>query len=157
MTTLSDLTWETLEAWGFERDECPDDAMRSLPRDVTAVDSRDLMLLFTHFTEWKCYAAARLAESECRVAGIKQDLKIVTNQAALRATEERTVAGRKAVASLDLLVQDAEQQLLTAESLVTALRMVLGNSDDRRTLVSRELSRRQAEAPNAARASKWSI
>lgn len=154
--TITDLTWETLDSWGFEREECPDDGMRQLPPDVTTVDSRKLMGLFSHYTEWKCYAASRLAETECRATEIKQDLKIVTNQAALRATDEKTVAGRKAVASLDEDVQGAEHRLLQAESLVTALRMVHANADDRRTLISRELSRRQAEAQFAGRDAKWS-
>lgn len=154
MTALTDLTWETLEGWGFEREECPDDGMRQLPLDVTTVDSRKLMGLFSHYTEWKCYAGYRLATTETRVSEIKQTLKVVTNQAALRA-DEKTITARKAAASLDEEVQDVEHKLLSAESLVTALRMVHANAEDRRTLVSRELSRRQAEAQVSGRDSKW--
>lgn len=152
--TLNVLTWDTLDALGFDREERPDDNLRTLPRDVTTLDSRALMSLFSHYTEWGCYAAYRLAWAETRVTEVKQTLKVVTNQAALRA-DEKTITARKAAASLDSDVQDAEQQLLTAEALATALRMVLANSNDRRTLVSRELSRRQAEAQVAGRDPKW--
>ncbi|MFE6745915.1 hypothetical protein ACFVGM_08700 [Kitasatospora purpeofusca] len=154
MTGIGDLTWDTLESYGFEREERPEGFVAPLA-DITALSSAGIAQLLAHYTEWANYAAYRLSDAESRQEEAARGLKVLTNQAALRATGEKTVAGRRAAASLDAEVQEAEEEAAQYAALVRSLKMLHENTLRRASVVSRELSRRQAEAQYVARESKW--
>lgn len=155
--TAADTLWNSLEILGFDKEERPDGYLPALPYDVTALSDQDLMILYSKFVNWSCYAAMRVVEARVNASAAKQNLNHSQATASLNATMEKTVAGRKAYAAADTQVQADEDAYLRAASLVEALEAVYKNSESRLNFCSRDLSRRQGARSTEQRASKWGI
>ncbi|MEV7902203.1 hypothetical protein [Streptomyces anulatus] len=152
--SASDAMWAHLERLGFDKEEKPHGYLPGLPADITGLDDRQLMTLYGEYVSWTAYAAMRLVEARANVRAAKQGLDVSSARAALAASTEKTVAGRKAAAAADDQVQEDELRFLTAQSLAEALDMVHRNSEARANFCSRDLSRRQNSAADT-RYSKW--
>ncbi|MFV0135459.1 hypothetical protein ACLGIH_19945 [Streptomyces sp. HMX87] len=155
MSAADDL-WERLEKQGFEREEKPDGYLPQLPADITALDDRQLMALYGQYVSWTAYAAMRLVEARTNVRAAKQNLDYSTARAALAASAERTVAGRKAAAGADPQVQEDEKRYLDAQALAEGLEMVHDNAAARAQFCSRDLSRRQNSQADS-RYQRWGV
>ena len=153
MSAADDL-WEKLEKLGFEKEEKPDGFMPQLPADITSLDDRQLMTLYGEYVSWTAYAAMRLVEARTNVRAAKQNLDYISARAALAASTEKTVAGRKAAAAADDHVQEDEKRHLDAVALAEGLEMVHKNAEARAQFCSRDLSRRQNSTADS-RYSKW--
>ncbi|MEU0213706.1 hypothetical protein ABZ281_00810 [Streptomyces sp. NPDC006265] len=153
MSAADDL-WEKLEKLGFEKEEKPDGFMPQLPADITSLDDRQLMTLYGEYVSWTAYAAMRLVEARTNVRAAKQNLDYSSARAALAASTEKTVAGRKAAAAADDHVQEDEKRHLDAVALAEGLEMVHKNAEARAQFCSRDLSRRQNSTADS-RYSKW--
>ena len=155
MTAADDL-WESLEKIGFDKEEKPDGFLPQLPADITSLDDRQLMTLYGEYVAWTAYAAMRLVEARVNARAAKQSLDYSTARAALAASTEKTVAGRKAAAAADDQVQEDERRHLDAVALAEGLEMVHRNAEARAQFCSRDLSRRQ-NSQSDARYSKWGV
>ncbi|MFI7083845.1 hypothetical protein ACIBUR_09590 [Streptomyces anulatus] len=154
--SAADAMWDHLDSIGFDKEEKPDGFLPQLPADITGLDDRQLMALYGEYVSWTAYAAMRLVEARANVRAAKQCLDVSSARAALAASTEKTVAGRKAAAAADHQVQEDEMRYLTAQSLAEALDMVHKNSEARAQFCSRDLSRRQ-NSPADNRYSKWGV
>ncbi|MFH9731910.1 hypothetical protein [Streptomyces sp. NPDC017260] len=154
--SAADELWEKLEKFGFDREEKPDGFLPQLPADITSLDDRQLMALYGEYVSWTAYAAMRLVEARANVRAAKQNLDYATARAALAASTEKTVAGRKAAAGADPQVQEDEKRHLDAVALAEGLEMVHKNSEARANFCSRDLSRRQNSASDS-RYQKWGV
>ncbi|MEV5265224.1 hypothetical protein [Streptomyces werraensis] len=154
--TAADELWAKLEKMGFDREERPDGFLPQLPADITSLDDRQLMTLYGEYVSWTAYAAMRLVEARTNARAAKQDLDYSTARAALAASTEKTVAGRKAAAAADAQVQADEKRHVDAVSLVDALEMVHKNAEARAQFCSRDLSRRQNSGADT-RYQKWGV
>ncbi|MEU1552110.1 hypothetical protein ABZ517_05235 [Streptomyces scabiei] len=155
MSAADDL-WEQLEKLGFEREEKPDGLMPQLPADITGLDDRQLMTLYGEYVSWTAYAAMRLVEARANARVLKQNLDYSTAKAALAASAERTVAGRKAAAASDARVRQDEKAYTDAAALADGLEMVHKNAEARAGFCSRDLSRRQNSTADT-RYGKWGV
>lgn len=155
MSAADDL-WDRLETFGFEREEKPEGFMPRLPADITSLDDRQLMALYGEYVSWTAYAAMRLVEARANVRAAKQNLDYSTARAALAASTEKTVAGRKAAAAADAQVQEDEKRHLDALALAEGLEMVHTNASARAQFCSRDLSRRQNSGADS-RYQKWGV
>jgi hypothetical protein len=154
--SAADELWNRLEKLGFEREEKPEGFMPQLPADITGLDDRQLMTLYGEYVSWTAYAAMRLAEARTNVRAAKQNLDLSTARAALAASTEKTVAGRKAAAAADTQVQEDEKRYLDAVALADGLEMVHKNIEGRSNFCSRDLSRRQNSGADN-RYQKWGV
>lgn len=154
--SAADELWEKLENFGFEREEKPDGFMPQLPVDITSLDDRQLMTLYGEYVSWTSYAAMRLVEARVNVRAAKQNLDLSTARAALAASTEKTVSGRKAAAAADDQVQADEKRYLDAQALAEGLEMVHRNADARAGFCSRDLTRRQNSTADS-RYQKWGV
>lgn len=154
--SAADVLWDRLEKLGFEREEKPDGFMPQLPADITSLDDRQLMTLYGEYVSWTAYAAMRLVEARTNVRAAKQNLDLSTARAALAASTEKTVAGRKAAAGADPQVQEDEKRHLDALALAEGLEMVHRNAEARANFCSRDLSRRQNSGADS-RYNKWGV
>lgn len=154
--SAADELWEKLETFGFEKEEKPDGFMPKLPPDITGLDDRQLMSLYGEYVSWTAYAAMRLVEARTNVRAAKQSLDYSTARAALAASTEKTVSGRKAAAAADEQVQLDERRHLDAVALAEGLEMVHRNAEARASFCSRDLSRRQNSGADS-RYSKWGV
>ncbi|WP_369042198.1 hypothetical protein [Streptomyces sp. Midd1] len=152
--SAADELWARLESFGFEREEKPAGFMPALPGDITSLDDRQLMTLYGEYVSWTAYAAMRLVEARTNARAAKQSLDYSSARAALAASTERTVAGRKAAAAADDQVQKDEKRHVDAVALADGLEMVHRNAEARAQFCSRDLSRRQ-NSPADNRYSKW--
>jgi hypothetical protein len=150
-------TWKTLSGWGFTPEQRPANEIPDIPEDITELTDQQLMELFGEFTGWTVYAAHRKAGTERNLRSVQQHLRYVTALASVRATSERTVAGRKAAAQADPEVQQAETEVADATDVVAAMEIVWENTKLKTQLVSRELSRRIAQDGHESRAAKWGV
>lgn len=155
MSAADDL-WEKLENLGFEKEEKPDGYMPALPGDITGLDDRQLMSRYGEYVSWTAYAAMRLVEARVNARDAKQSLDYSTARAALAASTEKTVAGRKAAAAADAQVQEDEKRHLDALALAEGLEMVHRNAEARAQFCSRDLSRRQSSQADS-RYNKWGV
>ncbi|MFC9505369.1 hypothetical protein [Streptomyces sp. NPDC057002] len=153
--SAADELWNRLEKLGFEKEEKPDGFMPPLPADVTGLDDRQLMVLYGEYVSWTAYAAMRVVEARANERAARQNLNHSTARAALAASTEKTVAGRKAAAAADDQVQEDERKHADTLALVEALEMVHKNAEGRAQFCSRDLSRRQNSAES--RYSKWGV
>jgi Zn-dependent oligopeptidase len=150
-------TWKTLSGWGFIPEERPEDAVPDIPEDITELTDQQLMQLMGAYTAWTTYAAHRKAGSARNLRSAEQHLRYVTALASVRASAERTVAGRKAVAQADPEVQQAETEVADAVDLAEAIDIVWENTKIKIQLASRELSRRIAQHGHETRVAKWGV
>lgn len=155
--TAADQLWDRLESFGFEKEEKPDGHLPNLPGDITSLDDRELMRLYGCYVSWTAYAAMRLVEARTNERAAKQNLSLSTARAALAASTEKTVAGRKAAAAADEQVQRDEKIHLDAVALCEALDMVHKNAEARAQFCSRDLSRRQNSRDTESRAYRWGL
>ncbi|MGW3860264.1 hypothetical protein ACWEDZ_02100 [Streptomyces sp. NPDC005047] len=156
MTAADDL-WDRLEKQGFDKEERPDGYMPPLPADITSLDDSSLMRLYGEYVAWTSYAAQRLVDARTNERSLKQNLNLSSARAALAASTEKTVAGRKAAAAADDQVQEDEKLHLDAVALVEALEMVHKNAEARASFCSRDLSRRQSSRDTDTRYQKWGV
>lgn len=154
--SAADALWNDLNKMGFDQEEKPDGFLPQLPADITALDDRQLMTLYGEYVSWTAYAAMRLVEARTNARAAKQNLDYSAARAALAASTEKTVAGRKAAAAADHQVQEDETRHITAMSLADALDMVHKNAEARANFCSRDLSRRQNSGADN-RYSKWGV
>ena len=154
--SAADELWDRLENLGFGREEKPDGFMPQLPADITSLDDRQLMSRYGEYVSWTAYAAGRLVEARANVRAAKQNLDVSSARAALAASTEKTVAGRKAAAAADAQVQEDEKRFLDAQALAEGLEMVHRNAEARAQFCSRDLSRRQNSTADS-RYSKWGV
>lgn len=154
--SAADTLWDRLESLGFEREEKPDGYLPSLPADITSLDDRQLMTLYGQYVAWTAYAAMRLTEARTNARAAKQNLDYSSARAALAASTEKTVSGRKAAAAADAQVQEDEKRHLDALALAEGLEMVHKNAEARGSFCSRDLSRRQNSTADS-RYNKWGV
>ncbi|MGW1180107.1 hypothetical protein [Streptomyces drozdowiczii] len=157
MTTAADRLWDTLETQGFEKEERPDGYLPVLAHDITRLTDQELMVLYGQYVSWTAYAAMRLVEARANERAAKQNLNHSTATASLKASMEKTVAGRKAAAQADAQVQEDERAHTDAQSLCDALDMVHKNAEARAQFCSRDLSRRQNSRDTETRAHRWGV
>jgi hypothetical protein len=150
-------TRQTLRDWGFAPEQRPPATVPEVPRDITELNDQQLMSLFSAYTAWTAYAAHRKAEAESALRDAQQQLRYVTAVASVKATGERTVAGRKAAAAADPEVRELEHEVAETTDTVEALAVVHENTRSKAQLVSRELSRRIAQENHENRAAKWGV
>jgi Zn-dependent oligopeptidase len=150
-------TWKTLTGWGFTPEERPEDTVPDIPEDITELTDQQLMQLMGAYTAWTVYAADRKAASLRDLRNAEKHLRYVTALASVRATSERTVAGRKAAAQADPEVQQVETEVADAVDLAEAMDVVWENTKIKIQLASRELSRRIAQHGHEQRAAKWGV
>lgn len=131
----------------------PQDEPPDLPRDLPGLPDDELMDLFSQVNQWRKYLRLQLAMAEAdesSAAAQERNAEAI----ALAKSGARTVAEMKAIARDDASYAAAaalHAETYSYRKLVSAL---FENVDSDAFLLSRELTRRTAEAPRDRRASR---
>jgi len=107
------------------------------------------MALFREFTEWANYAASRLSIAEVDETEAKDRQTTAEALAMAKTTWEKgtSVTEKKAAIAADSDVQQAREDYLAAYSYRKLVKSIFDNFERKASLISRELSRRQAFEP----------
>lgn len=142
---------------GLEIAERPESEMPSMPHDLTELDDRSLMVLYSEVTAW-----AEFAESQAACAVIDEKHAARVAEATYRdAVEARRAEGLNVTdarnqAKGDAGVLAAENASFEAEAYRRLVDSVAKRCERDAALVSRELTRRTAGAERTRRAgSTW--
>lgn len=148
-----------LNGSGFALPPSPEDAIPTLPGDITDLDAEGLMDLFTRLTAWSDYLSAQVAIAQIDEREAQRRVDV----AEARATSSNWTGGSgdrvavmKAKAAADPDVLDA-YELLDERHAYRKLAEVLATNLDRDiVLVSRELTRRTAGSSGLSkRKDRW--
>jgi RNA polymerase-binding transcription factor DksA len=129
-----------------------------LPPDLTGVDDRLMMSLFSEFVQWQNYAAYQFAEAEVAEERAEANVKrmeaehMVLNWGA--AKDKVTLS--RAQQAVDPAIDRAKQELLVAYANRKLSSVIYGNCERCAQLISRELSRRLGRDPVERRTNRWS-
>jgi hypothetical protein len=146
-------TWDDLDA--FPAADQPGDHLPDMPPDITELTGQQLMILYGALQSWGEYAATCLQESRDQERRATGALRRATAEAMANVTGQKTVAGIKAIAALAPEVEKATEELEDTVSVRERFQLVCKDIDDRKSLCSREITRRQGDAFHEHRTSKW--
>jgi hypothetical protein len=150
-----DHVTDAVERQGFPREEQPDGVLPDFPTDITAMQSEDINRLSAEYMVWQEYAAARVSEARTREDECEDRLDEQLATATASVQGEKTVAGRKAAAAAHPDVRDAKTELRNAVALRRRYEDIAKNIEWRRTLLSREITRRKDTQPLDSRDARW--
>lgn len=151
-----------VERMGFYMPERPDDEIPALPRDLTAVEDSDLMVLFSQFTAWSNYASGKRSEAEIEERRLSDALGFADAKAMILGWDEDTgrAADKKVTITKARKLADEDVQAALEEQRVAyahrKLIATMAETFERSTaLVSRELSRRIGNSDVTRRQHRW--
>jgi hypothetical protein len=134
----------------------PEYELPDLPRDLTSLADKALMILFSEFTSWLNYAAVRFAEAEVEEERAEASLKYAeATQLVAAAPKQGTVTTAKAAGVINPVVQTARDRALDAYALRKMTSVMFGNCERCVNLISRELSRRIGRDGPERRQQRW--
>lgn len=132
----------------------PEGDLPDLPRDLTELSDRDLMILFSEFVQWQNFAASRLGLAEVEERRAEAALKWAEDLIMMGAVKGEIVKTRHTL-SQDTDVAAARERALQAYAVRKTTAVVFDNCERSANLVSRELSRRQSINPTERRSNRW--
>ena len=112
------------------------------------------MILFGDYVAWQNYAATRFSESEVEEARAEAALKYQEDIVMMGAAQGEVTRTRAALSAVPEITEARENQM-NAYAIRKTTAVVLANCERVVNLISRELSRRIAEAPTERRNTRW--
>lgn len=126
-----------------------------LPDDVSDLDSKSLMGLFTLFTAWCDYAAAQLGLAVVAEREMERDLEVAEAQA-WKNLPKASVSAGKALVALSVEVQDAKFELDKTHAYRRMLSDLASRYERDAAILSRELTRRTSDSSGKTiRRERW--
>lgn len=123
-----------------------------VPEDLTDVDDRELMQLFSQQIAWQNFFSTLVVQAEH--AEMQAELKLTeAKAAAMQGTGK--LNDKRAERDTDLAVIKANTDFINAKANRKAYQVVTDNRDRCASLLSRELTRRVGRSPLQGRADKW--
>lgn len=132
----------------------PPGDLPELPRDLTDLDDRDLMILFSEFVQWQNFAASRLGLAEVDERRAEAALRWAEDLIMIGAVKGEIIKTRHTL-SQDSDVAAARQRALDAYAVRKTTQVVFDNCERSANLISRELSRRTSINPTERRNARW--
>jgi len=134
----------------------PEFEIPDLPRDLTELDDRRLMTLFSEYVSWQNFAATKFSESEIEENRAEAALRYVEASAMVAAPPAKgSVTAAKAQSAMTQPVQDARDRVLDAYALRKMTQVVYTNCERCVNLISRELTRRVGRDGPERRSNRW--
>jgi hypothetical protein len=135
------LQGQGIELWSKPRYEIP-----VIPKDLTAIDDDDLMLLFSALTAWSDHINGQVSASQVDERSLQKRLSFLENSLLVNASASSGRGDRitilKAAIACDPKVMAVEEKLEEAYAYRKMIESVAENLDRDTALVSRELTRR---------------
>lgn len=135
----------------------PDEEIPDLPEDLTDLDYRGLMGLFTELTRWADFLDAQVACASIDEKAVGMVLEVAEATAFTTGWGGKSadrVSAAKHTVTLDPKVQELRQSQMEAYAYRKVVEVLLGNAERDYALVSRELTRRGND-PTAGRKTNW--
>ena len=134
----------------------PEYELPDLPRDLTSLADKALMILFSEFTSWLNYAAVRFAEAEVEEEKAEANLKYAeAAQMVAAQPKQGAITTAKAAGLLNPAVTTAKDRVLDAYARRKMTSVMFGNCERCVNLISRELSRRIGRDGPERRQMRW--
>lgn len=146
---------------GFRLAPRPEEAIPTLPNDLTEIEDSDLMLLFGEFTAWSNYAAGKRSEAEIEERRLNDRLGFADAKAMILGWDDDTKASDKRVTitkARKLADEDVQEALCEQREAYAHRKLIatMAENFERNTaLISRELSRRIGNRDVSQRQQRW--
>lgn len=128
---------------GFKLQGEPENAIPSLPADITAVSDRDLMSLLTEIVSWLEYTEVYLVAAQIDERQEQQNLDHMEAISQIRHRAEKTVTAAKAAIHENADYLKQKNEVFSVYSKRKMLEVVYNSLERKRFLVSREITRRK--------------
>jgi hypothetical protein len=127
-----------------------------LPLDVSNLDDRDLMTLFSEFTSWNDFASAQYGLAVITERNMERKVELAEARAWRDLPKSKSVSEAKALVVLNKEVQDAKAAHDRAYAYRKMVGEVVARYERDAAVISRELTRRTSDGgPKQRRRDRW--